>query len=728
MALYTLTKQKFVLLSLMLVAVVLLWLLYLQSKTREQVLADYEVVLRSELVLRQGLLDDELGDSFRHAEFLFRTPPINGFIRALQNDGYDELERSTLAQWDQRLKTIFVAYLESNSSIVQIRYIGLADNGRELVRVDRRPEGITVVDTDGLQEKGHRDYFLAGTRLAPEQIYLSPITLNREQGKVEEPAWPTYRVVKPVYAPGQQLFGMVVVNFDARPLLEKLIAETELGQRSAAFLLNDRGDYLTHPIKDEAFRWEYGPTDTWFTDTSIGNQVMLTHMTPVYHRTMATRYQMLSQEVVFDQSTPPVVYRVVAGVQKSVIDADVFRRQLLSAAVDITLGAVIYLLLFLYLRLSEKNRQEINLRAQLHALFQGTNNAILSTDVNGKVLSWNPAALALFNTEEDVIRDANAKTLLQFDENSDFSRADFLRVMAGREHATLETRLVRKNAESIDVSLSLSPVIDGENHRSGVAMIFHDISAAKKLQHNLETLNERLQEHNAEMEKFIYSVSHDLKAPLVTIGSFTEKILTTCGDTLDEKNRHRLNRIIVNTQNMAEILNELLQLSRIVREDIQVAPCRLKTCVDIACEALHQQILESNASITTNDSEHEFVCNSKLLANCLQNLIANAIQYCDPSRDLRISVGLKFHEHVARVWVKDNGMGIERQYHEQIFKIFERLDVGEGNGVGLAIVKSIVEKHGGWIELDSEPGMGSTFTLCFPQGKGDDETTKNIDS
>ncbi|WP_339067274.1 sensor histidine kinase [Teredinibacter turnerae] len=728
MALYTLTKQKFVLLSLILVAAVLLWLLYLQSKTRQQVLADYEVVLRSELVLREGLLDDELGDSFRHAEFLFRTPPINGFIRALQNEDYDEQELSTLAQWDQRLKTIFVAYLESNSSIVQIRYIGLANNGRELVRVDRRPEGITVVEADGLQEKGHRDYFLAGTRLAPEQIYLSPITLNREQGKVEEPAWPTYRVVKPVYAPGQKLFGMVVVNFDARPLLEKLTAETELGQRSVAFLLNDRGDYLTHPVKDEAFRWEYGPTDTWFTDTSIGNQVMLTHMTSVYHRTMATRYQMLSQEVAFDQSSPPVVYRIVAGVQKSVIDAEVFRRQLLSAAVDIALGTVIYLLLFLYLRLSEKNRQEINLRAQLHALFHGTNNAILSTDVNGNVLSWNPAALVLFDTQEDVIRDANAKTLLQFDEDSGFNRADFLRVMAGLEHATLETRLVRKNAESVDVSLSLSPVIDGENHRSGVAMIFHDISAAKKLQHNLETLNERLQEQNAEMEKFIYSVSHDLKAPLVTIGSFTEKILNTCGDTLDEKNRHRLNRIIVNTQNMAEILNELLQLSRIVREEIQVAPCRLKTCVDTACEALHQQILESNASITTNDSEREFVCNGKLLANCLQNLISNAIQYCDPNRDLRISVGLKFHEHVARVWVKDNGIGIERQYHEQIFKIFERLDVGEGNGVGLAIVKSIVEKHGGWIELDSEPGMGSTFTLCFPQDRGKDETAKNIDS
>lgn len=714
MAFYIFTKKKFVLFSTLIILGVLVWLLYLQNENRRQVLHEQQAVVHSELQLRERLLKSRLQGGFRHVEFLARTPPVNGIIRAQAHQGFDPVGKSDLQTWRQRLTTIFYAYIESNPHIVQVRYIGAADGGRELVRVDRLKEGITVVAEKDLQQKGQRDYFQAVSRLTDTQIHLSAINLNREHGAIEQPPWPTYRIAKPVFDEQNRFFGTVIVNFEALPLLT---AVKESGvENLLVFLMNADGNYLIHPQAEQAFAWEYGPAPSWFTDTSLRSDRPLNNFILATHKTLGAQYRLLSRIVTFNHTEPVVSFQLVVGVTEQSIKQAVFHRQLLSAIVDVALGAVIITLLYLCLRLVEKNREETHLRAQIDALFHGTSNAILSLDLKGRVLAWNPAALTLFQCSELDIQRANIQDLLPFQADTGLDPDVYQRVLTDGHNCTQELQLKRDDNDAVDVSLSLSPVSDAINLTVGMSLIFHDITDAKRLQRNLEAVNARLEESNAEMEKFIYSVSHDLKAPLVTIGSFTEKIIQSGGDQLNEKNRHRLNRILVNTQNMSEILYELLQLSRIAREEIQIEKYKLSRCVYFACEALHQNILEGHASISTEVGEMEIYCNGKLLTNCIQNLIANAIQYRHPDREPRIVITSRIQNTIARISVSDNGLGIAPAYHDQIFKIFERLDVGEGNGVGLAIVKSIVEKHHGWVELESEPDLGSTFTLCIPQG------------
>ena len=112
--------------------------------------------------------------------------------------------------------------------------------------------------------------------------------------------------------------------------------------------------------------------------------------------------------------------------------------------------------------------------------------------------------------------------------------------------------------------------------------------------------------------------------------------------------------------------------------------------------------------------------NERLISQCVQNLLSNAIQYKDEQRPLTITISTSEQEESVSLIIKDTAMGIDAKYHEQIFRIFERLDIGEGTGVGLAIVKTVMEKHSGQVILESELGKGSTFTLVFPKQKNKD--------
>lgn len=156
--------------------------------------------------------------------FLSQTPPIQGIARASRSGGVDPLDGSSLKQWKQRLSSIFLRLSQSHSSYLQVRYIGVADRGRELVRVDRpttlvEPE--TVVGNN-LQAKGDRDYFKEAAALRPGEVIFSQIEYNREHQRVSLPPTPVLRASTPIFDQTGQLFGILVINLDARAFCEEL--------------------------------------------------------------------------------------------------------------------------------------------------------------------------------------------------------------------------------------------------------------------------------------------------------------------------------------------------------------------------------------------------------------------------------------------------------------------------------------------------------------------------
>lgn len=151
--------------------------------------------------------------------FLSNTPPVGGIIRATANQGFDPRDKNTHAQWEKRLQEIFAAFLRARPDYDQVRYIGVADGGLELVRVERKNGRVEVVSGKNLQAKGDRDYFLAGLGLKAGQVHFSEFNLNREHGKIEYPLHPAVRAVTPVFADNGKVFGMIVINRDAGTFL-----------------------------------------------------------------------------------------------------------------------------------------------------------------------------------------------------------------------------------------------------------------------------------------------------------------------------------------------------------------------------------------------------------------------------------------------------------------------------------------------------------------------------
>ena len=226
---------------------------------------------------------------------------------------------------------------------------------------------------------------------------------------------------------------------------------------------------------------------------------------------------------------------------------------------------------------------------------------------------------------------------------------------------------------------------------------------------------EELETKNAELERFTYTVSHDLKSPLVTIKGFLGMLEKDIASGQTERTRSDLERIRGAADTMAQLLNELLELSRVGR---QVNPTEEVALGDLALEAtelLSGEIASHGLEVEIAPDLPTVAGDRVRLLEVFQNLLGNAAKFMGDQSDPRIEVGARRQGDERICFVRDNGMGIHPDYHEKIFGLFERLDGQvEGTGVGLALVKRIVEWHGGriWVESRGE-GHGATFCLTL---------------
>ncbi len=188
--------------------------------------------------------------------FLSGTPPIQGIIRARQGGGKDPTDGSSEELWVKRMGTIFSEMLLAKPEYLQIRMIGVAESGRELVRVDNKNGDILITEYDELQEKGDRPYFQKTIELEAHTVYLSSINLNNEKGRIVVPHVPVFRAAVPIYTPGHEIFGIVIINTDMRPILETLKNDLEEGHD--LYIANSQGEVLLHPNPEHSFAFDQG--------------------------------------------------------------------------------------------------------------------------------------------------------------------------------------------------------------------------------------------------------------------------------------------------------------------------------------------------------------------------------------------------------------------------------------------------------------------------------------
>lgn len=268
----------------------------------------------------------------------------------------------------------------------------------------------------------------------------------------------------------------------------------------------------------------------------------------------------------------------------------------------------------------------------------------------------------------------------------------------GDENRTFEARVTYLSADS-------------------VLTIIRDVSIQKWIQGEREDLISELERKNAELERFTYTVSHDLKSPLITIKGF----LGFLRDDAQTGNSKRLNadlqRISDAADKMQRLLNDLLELSRIGRLVNESQSIDFNKLIAEVLELLHGRIHEGKIRVSVEDDLPEVYGDRPRLFEVLQNLIDNAAKFMGDQPDPCIEIGRAgaAADGASVFFVRDNGIGIDPKFKDRIFGLFDKLDpLTDGTGIGLALAKRIIEFHGGRIWVESEPGQGATFYFALP--------------
>jgi signal transduction histidine kinase len=266
---------------------------------------------------------------------------------------------------------------------------------------------------------------------------------------------------------------------------------------------------------------------------------------------------------------------------------------------------------------------------------------------------------------------------------------------------------------SILLSETLQKIEEARN-RAG-----QELEERKRVEAKHELVIRELEIKNAELERFTYTVSHDLKSPLITIGGFLgllEKDMRT-NDTVKVSNA--IERIREAKDKMSYLLDDLLELSRIGRLKNPSINISLREIVDEVLRLVHGQLTTNNIQVQVQEVLPTIYCDGPRLVEVIQNLVDNAAKFMGKQPNPLIEIGTRNTAEETVIFVKDNGIGIKPVFHERIFSLFDKLEANsEGTGVGLALVKRIIEIHEGriWVESDGL-GNGSTFCFVLPNTK-----------
>lgn len=366
--------------------------------------------------------------------------------------------------------------------------------------------------------------------------------------------------------------------------------------------------------------------------------------------------------------------------------------------------------------ITERKRAEV-LRAQLAAIVDSSDDAIIGKGLDGLVRSWNAGAERLFGYTASEVLGKPAAILLppgMQDEDAMWSA----RLQRGERIEPFETLRRCKDGTDIDVSVTISPIRDPRGAVIGASEVARDITDRKRAEEAVARAKEATDAANRELEAFSYSVAHDLRAPLRGIDGFSQALLEEYADKLDDEGRRYLRRVRESAQHMAQLIDGLLSLARITRGELRPEPVDLSALARATAERLRAsqpdrnvEVLISKGLTTTGDT--------RLLGVVLENLLGNAWKFTRDCPLACIELGCKKQGKQTVFFVRDSGAGFDMAFASKLFGVFQRLHTAEefeGTGIGLATVQRIVGRHDGRIWAESKVGEGATFYFTLNEG------------
>lgn len=377
-------------------------------------------------------------------------------------------------------------------------------------------------------------------------------------------------------------------------------------------------------------------------------------------------------------------------------------------------------------RRAEEMRMEAErANSRLAAIVEFSRDAMIGMDMNGTVTTWNAGAERLFGYAREEMTGAEIFVLTPPDRIQE-QREIPESIRLGVPIEYLETRYLTKSGESIDVSVTVSPIRDAAGKVIGASQVARDISKRKRAEAELARRTEELGRSNRDLEQFAYVASHDLNEPLRAVAGSLELLNRRYAGRLDEKASEYISHAIGGAGRMQKLIADLLEFSRVGSRGGDFSHIAAQSSLDNAMDNLRSAIRETHALITA-DPLPKLNADPSQMALLFQNLLGNAIKFRGPNPP-RIHVSAHREPSQWVLSVRDSGLGIPPKYFERIFDIFQRLHTRQeypGTGIGLAICKRIMERHGGRIWVESVPGERTTFYCAFPARTEDEDEAQD---
>ncbi|HKP46018.1 MAG TPA: PAS domain S-box protein [Pyrinomonadaceae bacterium] len=376
--------------------------------------------------------------------------------------------------------------------------------------------------------------------------------------------------------------------------------------------------------------------------------------------------------------------------------------------------------------ITERKRADEALREQARILDLAP---VLIRDLNGRIMFWNTGAEQMFGWTKEEALDKISHTLLQ----TEFPRPleEIKARLFARNHWEGELSHTTKDSQRIMVASHWVIHRDQQGKAKAILEVNNDITERKQAEREIRRLNEelerrvadrtaQLQAANKELEAFSYSVSHDLRAPLRHINGFSQALLEDYGDQLDGTAHSYLQEVRAASQEMAQLIDDVLQLARISRSEMRSEVVDLSTIAQHVCAELKLSEPERKVAI---DIENNVTAHGdkRLLKIVLTNLLANAWKFTGRQLHPHIAFGQQNKNGDRVYFVRDNGAGFDMAYVDKLFGAFQRLHTAgdfEGTGIGLATVQRIVSRHGGRVWAEGEVDTGATFYFSLAKSTG----------
>jgi len=353
----------------------------------------------------------------------------------------------------------------------------------------------------------------------------------------------------------------------------------------------------------------------------------------------------------------------------------------------------------------------------LKDIVESSEDGIIGSDVDGIIHSWNPGAerLIQYSPEEAC---GHAIASLFAEESKELLNNLWSKLLNHHSLEHFEGKLQRKDGSRMDAVLTFVPIRNCRGEIMGISTIVRDITQRKDQERERSRLLDELARKNHELESFTYTVSHDLKTPLLTIQGFAAEVSENLHRINIPEAQENLEHIRNASRRMGLMLQNLLQLSRVTHSNNPFVPTDLRKVLTEVRESLSGLLAEQKALLLIPPNLPTIYGDPTRLHELFQNIIENSVKFRGPQSP-RIEVIVDNQDHQWSIVVKDNGIGIEKKFQTKIFGLFQKLNPkSDGTGVGLALVSRIVELHGGSVNAFSEGrGTGTSIRVQFPKIK-----------